>query len=110
MDYLNFDLRIDTPDASGYPVRVTQSPDGEASASLQLNLNDPAFRKTLQTLETVRGVGSNLRNVKVIKPAPASVNTFVNEVATARAMGGALFEALFPGEVRSRYRSSLAAA
>ena len=36
MEYLNFDLRIDTPDAYGYPVRVTQSPMGEASASLQL--------------------------------------------------------------------------
>ncbi len=28
MDYLNFDLRIDTPDASGYPVRVMQKVGG----------------------------------------------------------------------------------
>ena len=106
MDYLNFDLRIDTPDAYGYPVRVTQSPDGEASDSLQLDPNAPDFRQVLHTLENVRGVGSNLRAVKVTAPAAADVN----ETALAKKMGGALFEALFAGEVRSRYRSSLAAA
>ena len=103
MDYLNFDLRIDTPDASGYPVRVTQSPDGEASISLQLNPNDPDFRQRLQTLESIRRVGSNIRGAKRTTTAPANIN----EVAIAREVGSALFEALVAADVRSRYRTSL---
>ena len=102
MDYLNFDLRIDTPDAYGYPVRVTHAPAGEANASLQLAFDEP-FLAGLQTLETVRGVGANLRGTKTATPTPADVS----EVALTREVGGTLFEALFPGEVRSRYRSSL---
>ncbi len=102
MAYLNFDLRIDTPDAHGYPVRVTRAPAGEAKASLQLAFDEP-FLVGLQTLENVRGIGSNLRGTKSATPAPADAS----EAALAREVGGALFEALFPGEVRSRYRSSL---
>ncbi len=102
MEYLNFDLRIDTPDAHGYPVRVTRAPAGEAIASLQLAFDEP-FLVGLQTLENVRGIGTNLRGTKTATSAPVDTS----EAALAREVGGALFEALFPGEVRSRYRSSL---
>jgi len=105
MDYLTFDLRIDSPDANGYPVRVTQSPAGEASASLQMAFDAP-FLASLKTLENARGAGTNLRGAKVATtPAPDA-----DEIALARDVGGLLFDGLFNAEIRARYRSSLAAA
>ena len=105
MDYLNFDLRIDTPNAYGYPVRVTSSPAGEAGASLQLAF-DGDFLRALESLEVMRGAGTNLRGGTVAAPpAPAA-----DEIALARSLGGALFDGLFPPEIRARYRSSVTAA
>lgn len=103
MDYLNFDLRIDTPNADGYPVRVTSSPAGEAGASLQLAF-DGDFLRSLESLEALRGAGTSLRGTTVATPpAPAA-----DEIALARSLGGALFDGLFLPEIRARYRSSLA--
>lgn len=103
MDYLTFDLRIGAGDRRTYPVSVIKSPAGEASAVLQLHLDDPVFQQSLQALENVRGVSRGPRHADAL-PAGTS------ELTTAQVVGRTLFEVLFTSEVLSCYRNSLAAA
>lgn len=110
MDYLNFDLRVGVSDSHLYPVTVIQSPAGEASASLQLQFDDPLFQQSLQTLETLRGTSRGTAQQVVTARTVSLVAATGSELKTAQAVGRVLFEALFTSEVRSRYRSSLASA
>ena len=110
MDYLTFDLRVGASDRQVYPVSVIQSPAGEASAQLQLHSDDPAFQQALQALEGLRGTTRGTRTPRATERPPALVAVEVSELKTAQAVGRALFDALFTSEVRSCYRSSLAAA
>ena len=110
MDYLTFDLRIGGSDRRAYPVSVIQSPAGEASAPLQLHSDDPAFQQALQALEGLRGTSRGTRTPRATERPPALVAVEVSELKTAQEVGRALFDALFTSEVRSCYRSSLAAA
>ena len=110
MDYLNFDLRIGASDRRTYPVSVIQSPAGEASASLQLPLDDPAFLQSLQTLENVRGTSRGTRIPDTAERDLGVLPTGASELTSVQVVGRALFEALFPPEVLSCYRNSLAAA
>ncbi len=103
--YLTFDLRIGAGDCRAYPVSVIKSPAGEASAALQLHLDDPVFQQSLQALENVRGMS---RGPLVTPQTPVPAGT--NELTTAQVVGRALFEALLTSEVLSCYRNSLAAA
>ena len=107
---LNFDLRVGASDRDTYPVSVIQSPAGEASASLQLPLDDPAFLQSLQTLENVRGTSRGTRIPDTAERDLGVLPTGASELTSVQVVGRALFEALFPPEVLSCYRNSLAAA
>lgn len=98
MDYLNFDLHIGIADNRGYPVRVIQSPAGEATAPMRSTFTDPTFRQALDMLTDVSGSTSRS---SVGAPSRSTV---------ARDVGQILFDALFSDEVRSCYRTSLASA
>lgn len=116
MEYLDFELRIGAGTARTYPVTVVRSPAGETSATIQLPLDDPVFRKHLQTVEQVRSAVAQTRGAgsveRHLRPAelPIGDEHTMDERTIAEAIGRTLFTALLPTNVLICYRRSLDAA
>ena len=89
--YLDFELKIER-EGNHYVARVLRSPSGEASNTFTL----PFSEDKLENL--VLKIG-RLRN--------STRRIYTSEMAAAQELGGKLFEAVFAGEVRSRFKSSL---
>ncbi|MEZ4662220.1 MAG: CHAT domain-containing protein [Caldilineaceae bacterium] len=83
-DYQTFELLIGAPAAAGYPVTVTQSPAGEATAHCRLDPTDGELGDAL-----------------------AAVRTQNTDFAFLSQVGAFLFDELFAGEIGSLYRTSL---
>ena len=105
-EYLNFDIQIFSGENHKYPVRVLQSPAGEASTILNSSFNQPEFERNLRSIELFRGLSRGIRSgsQKEVNQSDLEISS---EVVAAREVGGKLFEALFSSEILSLYRSSL---
>ena len=93
LEYLDFDLAVEaTPTPGTYQVSVLASPRGEASGQMVFPFNADALENVIlklgRTRTGVRSLGSPTQGV-------------------AEKFGGDLFDALFAGEVGSRFESSL---
>jgi len=87
--YYDFDLDIGAGAGDFYPVRVLDSPAGQARGALTLPFDRRAFAGQLATLEEAMW-------------DPGGDDT----LAQAQALGETLFEMLFAGDVRSAYDRS----
>ena len=90
--YLDFDLEIGPGEGRAYPVSVLHSPAGEARTVMQFPFDELALENYLLKLQTAL-LRSGGRRRSILDPHQQAVQDF----------GRALFEALFNGEVRSRY-------
>ncbi|MCX6046791.1 MAG: SUMF1/EgtB/PvdO family nonheme iron enzyme [Chloroflexi bacterium] len=92
LTYLDFELEIGAGDGPDYPVTVVRSPAGEARSVMRRPFGELALEERLKDLQIALLRSGNLRRQI---PSP--------EEATVQRFGNALFDALFTGEVRSRY-------
>lgn len=94
MNYLDFDLLIEQS-VTGYRARVINSPAGQANQEFQLPFSDLELRELMQRLENLRkptrGLASPIREA-------------------AQQFGSKLFNAIFVGDLRTCWQSSLNAA
>ena len=91
LNYFDFDLKIErTP--QGYRVQVTDSPSGNATTDFVLPFSDLEIENFLLKL------GGTRRTVRRIESP---------EMEAAKHFGGKLFNAVFSGDVRGCYASSL---
>jgi formylglycine-generating enzyme required for sulfatase activity len=92
LTYLDFDLEIGSSQGREYPVAVLHSPAGEARETLRFPFDDLQLESRLKDLQiALLRSGGKRRQI----PSP--------DEQAVQAFGGALFNALFAGEVRSRY-------
>lgn len=91
MRYLDFDLVIERSE-KGYVARVSNSPAGQATAEFP-----PPFSE-LEVENFVLRVGRGRRGTRRVESP---------EMRAAKVFGGRLFDAIFQGEVRGCFRSSL---
>lgn len=94
--YLDFELEIGPGEGREYPVRVVRAPGGEASATMRFPFDELALENYLLKLQNVL-LRSGGRRRTYLSPEEQAVQQF----------GQSLFDALFTGEVRSRYDVSL---
>jgi Tol biopolymer transport system component len=94
--YLDFVLEIGSGEGRAYPVAVLASPGGEARGTLLFPYDEPALESRLKDLQIAL-----LRSGGPYRRLPAREERAVQE------FGRDLFEALFKGEVLSRYDVSL---
>jgi Tol biopolymer transport system component len=94
INFLDFDIHIDRT-ASGYRVKVLNSPAGQAVAEFQAPFSE------LEVENFILRVGRTRKGVRRLESP---------EMEAARKFGGGLFEAVFTSEVRGRLRSSFNAA
>jgi len=92
MSYLDFDIEISIGSGREYPVAVLRSVAGEARETMRFPFNDLALENQLLTLQNVLLRSGN--NIRLIR---------TTEEQFVQNFGGALFNALFTGDVRSRY-------
>ena len=90
--YLDFELEIGAGDGPEYPVEVVHSPAGEARSTIRLPHRELALENRLKDLQ-IALLRSNGARRQIPSPEEAVVQHF----------GSELFDALFTGEVRSRY-------
>ncbi len=95
IDYLDFELKIDKGEDGHYPVEVIHSPAGEAREIMPFPFGELDLEKRLLTIQNaVLRSGGKRRSI--LSPEQEAVREF----------GHALFNALFIGQVRSRYEVS----
>ncbi len=92
MDYLDFELEIGLGEGHLYPVTVLRSPAGEAREKIEFPFGELELENRLQALQIALLRAGGIRR-QTLTPEERAVQDF----------GRALFEVLFPGEVRSRY-------
>jgi len=92
MDYLDFELDIDAGTGREYPVRVINSPAGQARETMYFPFDELALENNLLKLQNalLRSGGQRRQS---LSPELQAVQDF----------GRALFDALLTGEVRGRY-------
>ncbi len=90
--YEDFELQIGEGKAGQYPLQVIRSPAGGAQGSMQFPFRELRFENYLKDLRIALLDSGGQRNVA---PSP--------EQQSVQDFGRQLFEALFSGEVRSRY-------
>jgi hypothetical protein len=95
MEYLDFELEIDSGNGSDYPVAVIRSPVGEAHATMHFPFDKSTLDSHLSALQNALLNSGDLH-------APA---LSTNE-QTMQKFGESLFNALFIGEVRDSYMRS----
>ncbi len=95
MTYLDFELEISAGVGLEYPVRVVHSPAGEARATMRFPFDTLALENRLKDLQ-IALLRSGGKTRKMPLPEEQAVQDF----------GRALFDALFIGEVRTRYDMS----
>jgi len=96
MDYLDFELEIGHGSGREYPVAVIRSPAGEVRETMRFPFDELVLENRLQALQ-IALLRSGGRRRRVLSP----------EEQTAQEFGRDLFNALFTGEVRSRFDVSL---
>jgi hypothetical protein len=97
--YLNFELEIGLGQGREHPVAVLRSPAGEAYAAMRFPYDELRLENRLLTIPNAL-LSSGSRSREVLSPREQAVRVF----------GQDLFDALFSGEVRSRYDVSLESA
>jgi len=95
VDYLDFDLEIGVGRGRKYPLAVVRSPAGEARETMQFPFDELALENQLLTLQNVL-LRSGGKRRQILSPDEQVIQNF----------GRALFEALFTGEVHTRYALS----
>jgi formylglycine-generating enzyme required for sulfatase activity len=96
VDYLDFELEIDAGTGLEYPVRVINSPAGQARETMYFPFAELELQNKLQALQ-IALLRSGGRRRQSLSPEQQTVQDF----------GRALFDALLTGEVRVRYDVSL---
>ncbi|MHB8595439.1 MAG: CHAT domain-containing protein [Ktedonobacteraceae bacterium] len=96
MDYLDFEIEIDLGNGREYPISVIRSAGGEARETMHFPFSELELENQLLTLQNVL-----LRSGGKRRKIPSK------EEQVVQSFGQALFNALFSGEVRSRYAVSL---
>jgi formylglycine-generating enzyme required for sulfatase activity len=96
LTYLDFELEIGEGEGRDYPVAVIRSPAGEAHVTMRFPYDELVLENRLLTLQNAL-----LRSGGKRRLALSSEEQVVQD------FGQDLFEALFTGEVRSRYDVSL---
>ncbi|MGC9393874.1 MAG: SUMF1/EgtB/PvdO family nonheme iron enzyme [Anaerolineae bacterium] len=96
MDYLDFELEIDAGTGREYPVRVINSPAGQARETMYFPFGELELENNLLRLRNALLRSGGKRRM-VLSPDQQTVQGF----------GRALFDALLTGEVRVRYDVSL---
>ena len=91
MEYRDFDLLIERS-GQGYRAQVLESPAGQATADFNLPFSDLELENVLLRL------GRPVRTVRRLEST---------EMSTAKSFGSALFNAVFSGDVRACFRSSM---
>ena len=99
MSYLDFELEIGVGSGREYPVVVIRSAGGEAQEIMCFPFDDLALESQLKDLQ-IALLRSGGKRRQILSPIEQTVQNF----------GRALFNALFTGEVRSRYEVSQLAA
>lgn len=92
LTYLDFDLEIGPGQGREYSVTVLRSPAGEAREIMHFPFDELQLESRLKDLQ-IALLRSGGKRRRVLLPEEQAVQAF----------GGALFNALFTGEVRSRY-------
>lgn len=112
MEYLDFVLRIGKGRELEYPIVVVEAPEGgEPSATVQVPLDDLKLSQQLGLLESTRGIVHDTSTAgDWAQPLESQGPGDLNEPALAETIGRKLFDVLFPAEIRSSYRNSLALA
>ena len=95
MSYLDFELEIGLGSGREYPVTVVRSAAGEAREIMRFPFDELALESRLKDLQ-IALLRSGGRYRQVLVPGEQAVQDF----------GRALFDALFTGEVHSRYTVS----
>ncbi|MET0801082.1 MAG: CHAT domain-containing protein [Actinomycetota bacterium] len=90
IEYLDFEIEIGPQGADGYPVAVLRSPAGEPRGMLRLPFEGLELENKLQSLRLAL-LSSSTTVRRMASPEDAVVERF----------GGALFDSLFDGDVRS---------
>jgi hypothetical protein len=90
IEYIDFEVEIGEQTADGYPVAVLRSPAGEPRGMLRLPFDGLELENKLQALRLAL-LSSSTTVRRMASPEDATVESF----------GGALFDALFVGDVRS---------
>ncbi|MBI3797520.1 MAG: SEL1-like repeat protein [Deltaproteobacteria bacterium] len=97
LEYLDFEVEIGPGSGGQYPVAVRQSPAGRAHATMQLPFDTQALDNRLKDVE-IALLHSGGGRRKMPQQEELAVQSF----------GQAVFDALFVGDLRSRYDASLA--
>ena len=92
LTYLDFDLEIGPGQGREYPVAVLRSPAGEARETMRFPFDDLQLESRLKDLQ-IALLRSGGKRRQILSPEEQAVQAF----------GAELFNALFTGEVRSRY-------
>ena len=96
LTYLDFELQIDPGRGNDYPVALLHSPAGEARETMHFPFEEVELSNCLRDLQvTLRGSGGPRRHI--------GSRVGSQEDRTVQQFGRALFDALFTGEIRSRY-------
>ena len=94
MQYLDFEIDVTGGDAGSYTVKV-RSPAGEATSSMRFPFDQPTLTNRLQALQIALLRSSGTRR-RISSPESRTVQEFGQE----------LWDALFSGDVLSRYEAS----
>ena len=94
MQYLDFEIDVTGGDAGSYTVRV-RSPAGEATSSMRFPFDQPTLTNRLQALQ-IALLRSSMTRRRIASPESRTVQEFGQE----------LWEALFSGDILSRYEAS----
>ena len=99
MNFLDFELEIGTGSGREYPIVVHHSAGGDARETMHFPFDDLALESQLKDLQ-IALLRSDRKRRQILS----------SEEQTVQHFGRALFDALFTGEVRSRYEVSKLAA
>jgi len=92
VDYLDFELEIGPRQGHEYPLRVLNSPAGQANEMLHFPYNEQELKIKLQALQ-----------IALLRSGGHRRQTLSPEQKTVRDFGQDLFDALLTGETRVRY-------
>ncbi len=96
MDYLDFELEIEVGTGREYPVRVINSPAGQARETMHFPFGELELQNKLQALQ-----------IALLRSGGQRRQSLSPEQQTVQDFGRALFDALLTGEVRTLYNDSL---
>lgn len=96
MDYLDFELEIEAGTGRDYPVRVINSPAGQARETMHFPFGELELQNQLQAPQ-----------IALLRSGGRRRQSLSTEQQTVQDFGRALFDALLTGEVRVRYDVSL---